>query len=865
MNKSSFKLIILLFVVISALQGASTAWAQVPQLFNYQGIARDAHGNPLSNQTIALKLSVLQTSDATVAEYEETQVVKTNEFGLYTLQIGNGTRITGQMKTVQWETGNKYIRVAVDPQGGSNYADAGTSQLLSVPYAIYADRAGVAATGGHDKTRAPGAVFSDASHLPADANYITRYTAENVIAKSSLYQSPLTGNIGLGTITPSALAKFHLYQIAGNQEFIRMQNVDPTAFGKFIMYNDNPGSYATFTKYGTTYPGSYSGIGSMYPYANLLAFGNNSSAAGNGNCLISTAGNAGISILKSGSSKLKFHADYNTENVGIGGNAAPVSRVHFSNTDNAVMDLRVSNTVSGHTAADGLLITENGNAASIMNKENHALSFGTNNNTRVTIVANGDVGIGTISPSATLEVKANTLPLGSKLTAGIFKSDEPATLIADGILRAEYTGANATNDNVAIVGKSQISVASEHGIGIIGQGGSNGVKGYAVNTAATGTAMGVSGEAFNNSNAIGMYAAGTDYGTPGGSKTGISSVGLNGVDSRGTDATAHSSLNNSVNYGVKASNLFWNGVSFVQTAGRGYGVYATGKQTGIYGEANVQDLGQSWTSIFGPTAPYTEAIGIFGKGLSSFNMPNGNTVGVVGEAVDPVSQNNVGVQGIALGAPGYNTGIAASVHGAATAGNFAVYATAPVSPNSWAGYFAGDVNMTNDLNVVNTISAFTATAGIKAFTIDHPLDPKNKILRHSSVESADMMNIYNGNVTTNASGKATVTLPSYFEALNKDYKYQLTVVDQNQFAQVRISKKIAGNQFEIMTDKPNVEISWQVAGVRHDAAAEKFRIIVEENKAVQSTGKYIWPQAFEDGQTQTSANDLSKYLLKSSR
>jgi hypothetical protein len=65
------------------------------QLFNYQGIARDAKGNPLSNQTMTLKLSVLPTSDASVAEYEETQTVKTNEFGLYTLQIGNGTAVTG--------------------------------------------------------------------------------------------------------------------------------------------------------------------------------------------------------------------------------------------------------------------------------------------------------------------------------------------------------------------------------------------------------------------------------------------------------------------------------------------------------------------------------------------------------------------------------------------------------------------------------------------------------------------------------------------------------------------------------------------------------------------------------------------------
>ncbi|HMT35149.1 MAG TPA: hypothetical protein PKC41_04790, partial [Chitinophagaceae bacterium] len=84
---------------------AGTIFAQVPQLFNYQGIARDAKGNPLSNQSMSLKLSVLPTADATIAEYEEIQTVKTNEFGLYTLQIGNGMSVVGQMKTVKWESG----------------------------------------------------------------------------------------------------------------------------------------------------------------------------------------------------------------------------------------------------------------------------------------------------------------------------------------------------------------------------------------------------------------------------------------------------------------------------------------------------------------------------------------------------------------------------------------------------------------------------------------------------------------------------------------------------------------------------------------------------------------------------------------
>ena len=82
-----------------------------------------------------------------------------------------------------------------------------------------------------------------------------------------------------------------------------------------------------------------------------------------------------------------------------------------------------------------------------------------------------------------------------------------------------------------------------------------------------------------------------------------------------------------------------------------------------------------------------------------------------------------------------------------------------------------------------------------------------------------MMNIYNGNVVTDASGNATITMPNWFEALNQDFRYQLTVIGE--FAQAIVSKKVQNNQFAIKTDKPNVKVSWQVTGIRHDKFARK--------------------------------------------
>ncbi|QLH45984.1 MAG: hypothetical protein HWD58_10375 [Bacteroidota bacterium] len=140
----------------------------------------------MGKQTLGIKLSVLPTSDATTPEYEEVQTITTNEFGLYTLQIGNGQAVTGTMAEVKWETGNKYIRVSIDPKGGSNYVDAGTTQLLSVPYAIYADKAGLAkeTAGG---TRA-GTVSTSAAGT-GTVNYLTKFTAANTIYNSQVFDN----------------------------------------------------------------------------------------------------------------------------------------------------------------------------------------------------------------------------------------------------------------------------------------------------------------------------------------------------------------------------------------------------------------------------------------------------------------------------------------------------------------------------------------------------------------------------------------------------------------------------------------------------------------------------------------------------
>lgn len=140
----------------------------------------------------------------------------------------------------------------------------------------------------------------------------------------------------------------------------------------------------------------------------------------------------------------------------------------------------------------------------------------------------------------------------------------------------------------------------------------------------------------------------------------------------------------------------------------------------------------------------------------------------------------------------------------------------------------------------------TLTKSGGAFRIDHPLDPENAYLVHSFVESPDMMNIYNGNITTDDQGVAWITMPDYFEALNRDFRYQLTILDESDegFSMAKIYRPMKDRKFAIRTSAPNVKVSWQVTGIRKDPWAEKNRIQVVEEKNRYEKGTYQSPEAY---------------------
>ena len=159
----------------------------------------------------------------------------------------------------------------------------------------------------------------------------------------------------------------------------------------------------------------------------------------------------------------------------------------------------------------------------------------------------------------------------------------------------------------------------------------------------------------------------------------------------------------------------------------------------------------------------------------------------------------------------------------------------------------GNATFAGDVYVSGTLGKASGT-----FKIDDPIDPANKYLSHSFVESPDMLDMYNGTVTLDSKGEAVVNMPAWFDALNKSFQYQLTAVGAPGPG-LYIKEKVHDNCFKIAGGAAGLEVSWQLTGVRHDAYAEAHPTPVEENKTGDDVGHYLHPELFGAGPEQRIA------------
>ena len=435
------------------------------------------------------------------------------------------------------------------------------------------------------------------------------------------------------------------------------------------------------------------------------------------------------------------------------------------------------------------------------------------------------IGINQTSPAATLDIGGGetvrgllNLPAAATATAAAGADSRPFGLVASTYnsstkaaanqvfhWQAEPAGNNTSSPSATLnlLFATAPNAAAETGLRINSKGQITFASGQTFPGAGSGTVT-----------SVGLSAPSSDFSVSGSPVTGSGTLALNWNTAPSSSDTANSIVKRdstgSFSIGlINAIALNVNNNNSGLNSGLAIIANATG-DAAILGGSDTNS-GVAGTSVSGD--------GVFGDSIKG-NGVEGDAGTDLGYGVygTNTADDGVGVYGYAPQEDG--TGLfGQGAYGVLTSGT------------TYAGFFDGNVEVTG------TISNDSGS-----FKIDDPLDPANKYLYHSFVESPDMMNIYNGNVTTDAQGDAVVALPEWFETLNRDFRYQLTVMGQ--FSQAIVSSKVANHQFSIKTDKPNVEVSWQVTGIRQDAWANAHRIPVEEMKSEKERGFYKHPELY---------------------
>jgi hypothetical protein len=289
------------------------------------------------------------------------------------------------------------------------------------------------------------------------------------------------------------------------------------------------------------------------------------------------------------------------------------------------------------------------------------------------------------------------------------------------------------------------------------------------------------------------------------------------------------------------------GDGVVSESSSGFGVYGSSSHAGKAGVEGVDQNNGYGVEGLGGFAGVHATGGTYGVDASGgLSAVRGTSVG--GQGVYAFSTNYRGVEGESTNGDGlygggyigaYTAGGFAGVEGYSPGGS-AVMGIAGTSV-AYAGDFKGKVYISGNLRVDGGCTGCTSPA----LRIDDPIDPAHRYLQHSTVASPDMIDLYNGITTTDDKGFATVRLPRYFQALNRSFRYQLTVIGKAHWdAKAAVWNEIAHNRFTVRSDQPDVKVSWQVTGIRHDAYANAYRTKVLEEKSAADQGKYLNPELY---------------------
>jgi|HubBroStandDraft_6_1064221.scaffolds.fasta_scaffold00054_24 hypothetical protein len=805
----------------------SPASAQVPPLIQFSNVATDEGGNTLSGE-VSITFSLYNNQQGGEPLWTETQNnIPLDPTGHYSVELGI-TKPNG-VPTNMFTTGEaRWLGVRIAEQG-----EHPRVLLLSVPYAL---KAGDAATIGglppsafvlaSPGTESASATFAAETPTSADAppaggvtgsgtaDFIPLWTSASNLASSALFQSGTgaTAKIGVGTSTPTTTL-----DVQGSE----------TVSGVLLL----PASgTATASKGASSQPlaltasafnsASGTAVAQNFRWQAQPVGNNTSNPTGSLYLLYSSGSNAGTETGLQISAKGLFTFAPGQTFPGTG-------------------------SITGITTATGSGLSGGGtggtlNLALQACGPNQVLEFvggawtcvtaGTGTVTSIT--AGSGLNGGTITSSGTLSVNGAVVPLLAAANTFTANQTVSGTLTATSF---SGSGAGVTGVNASQLGGLASSAFAQLSTADTFAGSVNMVSDTRVD--------------YNNLNQ-GSYTPAIRFGS---GKTGeaISSdragvVNVNGIDLY-TDFTPRLSVTNGGSVGigtqapvytldVQGTGSFSSGVTGISTSSSVpagiFGGFSAALNSGLAGSDGVDGYGGLADAL---------SSGRGGNGVTGYGGYGGNYGtagnGVVGFGAGSSLQTPAGGGVIGTGGAGYTCGNCDAVDdgpgGAFTGGNesFGGDGIDAYTGSGYAGSFSGDVYISG-----------TLYGGGAVVKMDHPLDPADKYFIHASVESSEMKNLYDGNVTTDSEGHATVQLPEWFELLNTDFRYQLTVIGQ--FAQAIVGRKIENNRFEIRTSAPNVEVSWQVTGVRQDAYAKAHPLVVEEEKEARLRGFYIHPELY---------------------
>lgn len=295
-----------LFSLLAMLMVTSSYFSQAPQAFKYQAIARDASGVPMNNQSVSFQISVLQGSASGTNVYTENHNVSTNSFGLVNLEIGSGSTVSGNFSNITWGSNAYYIQTKLDATGGNSYVLMGTSQLLSVPYALYSESSG---SGGGASALND---LTDVNAGAPSANQVLTWNGSQWVAST-----PVDNNTTYSAGTGLSLSGTTFTNSAPDRTVTLNQSGSTTVSGTYpnftISSTDNNTTYSAgtgLTLSGSTFSGPWTisgsniyrntgniGIGVTNPINGKLEItgpdtGIYASATGNYNVVVGIQGNA---------------------------------------------------------------------------------------------------------------------------------------------------------------------------------------------------------------------------------------------------------------------------------------------------------------------------------------------------------------------------------------------------------------------------------------------------------------------------------------------------------------------------------------------------------------------------------------------